>query len=301
MKWLFTPRDTDKEAPLWTIFHAAIIPIFIAIITIAITSQIADAGKEVDEKRERARLEAEALRNVTISSDRADAARLVTLASRFSLHLSKYARAEKKDDEEARFDRVGAFFFYGAFRARKVDFYAKGSIFFPRVWLEHTFQKCGDFVVNHIAGGQDGVDGVSLKDEAVLYWHFGGTREPRLLETAQLLLSPEKKDEPESSTALRRVFERFCQRLPLNEEPPKDDRFNAQSIALAALSMDGLLAYSLASLLPHTYGLGEEDIPGDMPLEAPKPLARLFDAHQEGLCKIVWPFIAERGPKKAAP
>jgi hypothetical protein len=200
---------------------------------------------------------AAALREVFTKGNGPDVAFFTAVGERLTVHLQHYAKlrhevqvqvhateeAKKSISDAALFDEKAIYFFYGMFRAARVDFLAtKGYVLYPRIWMEVAFERLTNHVIERFNGGPEEEPQTSAEEEAALYGYFGASKAmynassrhgtesgPSLFDFALMLVDRSQLgaadttiDKAPEVAALQRGFDNFQKRLRSHKPDPNE-------------------------------------------------------------------------------
>jgi len=214
--------------------------------------------------------QANVMKQVMFSQERRDTSFLIAVDTQLTVHLLRYASLENNPSKN--FDEEAIFFFYGLHRAKLVNLQAtRGSLAFPRLWMESAFQELADNVVTNIVGNDVLDENAVPQGEAVIYKYFGlaggdakqpGTT-PLLMDFHALLAASTNSVLTDEETGiLKAEFSRFHQRLQAND-------INMDDLVGDLFAMIGLVNYAYNNLFADWYQLQKhpgDDIPKTPPL-----------------------------------
>jgi hypothetical protein len=131
------------------------------------------------------------LRQMMTSRNGPDVAFFTAVGEQLTTHLQHWAKLRQEIDlrkdateetknamrEEAVFDEEAINFFYGMFRAARIDFLAtKGYVLYPRIWMEVAFERLTQHVNDRFLGASEQDWQVSAQEQAALYQYFGASK-----------------------------------------------------------------------------------------------------------------------------
>jgi hypothetical protein len=266
-------------------------------------------GLELDRQREagsKSESKAAVLREMMTGRNGPDVAFFTALGEQLTIHLERYHKlrngphqagvTDEEMNKSALFDEKAIYFFYGMFRAARVDFLAtKGFILYPRIWMEVAFDRLTKRIIECFAGMKEQeVRPFSGEEQAALYRYFGASRAmystgnrrssepiPDLFEFALLLDKPPQSDDMPHLADLRRGFAEFQGRL-------RDPSFKSVEIIAAFDAIVGLDDYAFNTLFSTWYEKFDSKPAVDLPEEMPKDFLPYPLGHVEGIDPGEW-------------
>ena len=287
-------------------------------------------GLQVDKQRvagAASESKAAVLREMMTARNGPDVAFFTALGEQLTIHLQRYDKlkapakpgfTEEEMNKSKLFDEKALYFFYGMYRAARVDFLAtKGFILYPRIWMETAFDRLTKHIIEHFAGMEEReVQPFSGEEQAALYRYFGASRAmystgnrhsvepiPDLFEFALLLDRPPQSDDMPHLADLRQGFERFQKRL-------RDNKLKSDEMIAAFDAIVGVDDYAFNTLFSDWYKKFSPipdtavDLPNVMPGDfLPYPLARedgkaANDQNWQAERKAAWDEIVKVVPDK---